>query len=64
MNKIFYGMYAPHMKELVELKRSLGFKYAGGEFVLSVLDRFTMERNETAAGITKQLADAWCRKRG
>lgn len=63
MNKIFYGMYAPHMKELVELKRSLGFKYSGGEFVLSMLDRFTMERNETTAGITKELADAWCRKR-
>ena len=51
------------MKELVELKHSLGFKYIGGEFVLSVLDKFSIERNETTVGITKELSDAWCRKR-
>jgi integrase len=63
MNKHFYGIYASYMKELVELKHGLGFKYSGGEQVLFVLDRFTIERNETAEGITKELADAWCRKR-
>jgi site-specific recombinase XerD len=63
MNKTFYSIYAPQIKELVELKRSLGFKYTGGEFVLSILDRFAIERNETTAGITKELADDWCRKR-
>lgn len=63
MNKNFYGTYASYMRELVELKRSLGFKYISGEFVLSVLDKFSIERNETTAGITKELSDAWCRKR-
>jgi integrase/recombinase XerD len=62
MSKIFYGIYAPYMKELVELKRGLGFKYVSGEFVLSVLDRFTIKREETAIGITKDLAEAWCCK--
>lgn len=51
------------MRELVELKRSLGFKYISGEFVLTVLDKFSIERNETTVGITKELSDAWCRKR-
>ena len=39
--------------------------YSGEEIkkILSSVDRFTMERNETAVGITKELADAWCRKR-
>lgn len=63
MNKNFYGIYAPYINELIELKRSLGFKYTGGEFVLSVLDKFTIERNETTVGITRELANAWCSKR-
>jgi integrase/recombinase XerD len=63
MSKHFYSVYATYMKELVELKRSLGFKYISGEFVLSVLDKFSTERNERAEGITKELSDAWCRKR-
>ena len=63
MNKNYYGMYASYMKELVELKRSLGFKYISGEFILSILDRYTIENNETTVGITKELSDTWCRKR-
>jgi integrase/recombinase XerD len=63
MNKDFYGIYASYMRELVELKRNLGFKYISGEFVLSVLDKFSIERNETTVGISKELSDAWCRKR-
>lgn len=63
MNKDFYGIYASYMRELVELKRSLGFKYITGEFVLSVLDKFIIERSETTIGISKELSDAWCRKR-
>jgi integrase len=51
------------MKELVELKRGLGFNYSAAEYILSVLDRFTIEKNEITVGITKELADAWCRKR-
>lgn len=47
MSKDFDGIYAPLMKEFVDMKRSLGFKYNGGEFVLSLFDRFTIERKET-----------------
>jgi site-specific recombinase XerD len=63
MNRDFKGIYAPHIKELIELKRSLGFKYVGEEFIFSVFDRLTIERNETTVCITKELSDAWCRKR-
>ena len=51
------------IREFVSLKRSMGFKYIGGEFVLTLFDRFTIERNETAIGITKELSDAWCKER-
>jgi integrase/recombinase XerD len=63
MHNNFYGVYASYIEELVELKRSLGFKYISGEFVLTVFDKFSIERNETSVGITKELSDAWCHKR-
>lgn len=63
MSKDFDGIYAPLMKEFVDMKRSLGFKYNGGEFVLSLFDRFTIERKETIIGITKELSDVWCEER-
>ena len=54
MNRNFKGIYASLIREFVSLKRSMGFKYIGGEFVLTLFDRFTIERNETAIGITKE----------
>ena len=54
MHNNFYGVYASYIEELVELKRSLGFKYISGEFVLTVFDKFSIERNETSVGITKE----------
>ena len=57
MNRNFKGIYASLIREFVSLKRSMGFKYIGGEFVLTLFDRFTIERNETAIGITKELSD-------
>lgn len=63
MSKDFNGIYAPLIKEFVDMKRSLGFKYIGGEFVLLLFDRFTIERNETIIGVTKELSDVWCRER-
>lgn len=63
MSKYFSGIYAPLMKEFVDMKRSLGFKYIGGEFVLSLFDRFTIERDETIIGITKELSEEWCKER-
>ena len=63
MNRNFKGIYASLIREFVSLKRSMGFKYIGGEFVLTLFDRFTIERNETAIGITKELSDAWCKER-
>ena len=52
MNRNFKGIYASLIREFVSLKRSMGFKYIGGEFVLTLFDRFTIERNETVIGIT------------
>ena len=36
MNRNFKGIYASLIREFVSLKRSMGFKYIGGEFVLTL----------------------------
>jgi integrase/recombinase XerD len=62
MNKHqFWGIYAPYIKQLIDLKRSLGFKYITEETIYSIFDRFTMEMGETEVGISKELAENWCK---
>lgn len=59
MNKPFWGIYACHLRDFIALKRQLGFKYQTEERILSIFDRFTIERGESIVGITKELADSW-----
>ena len=59
MNKPFWGIYASYIDQFITFKRGLGFKYKTEEIVLSIFDRFTIERGEVTVGITKSLADAW-----
>jgi integrase/recombinase XerD len=64
MNKHrFWGIYAPYIKQLIDLKRSLGFKYITEENIYSIFDRFTMEMGETEVGISKELAENWCKRK-
>jgi site-specific recombinase XerD len=58
----FLGIYAQHIKEFVALKRGLGFKYETEEIIYSIFDRFTVKRDEQSLGVTRELADAWCKK--
>lgn len=58
----FYSVYGPIMREFIDLKRSLGYKYVDVEYVFARFDRFTEERNEVNIGISKTLAEAWCGK--
>lgn len=55
----FYSVYGPLMREFINLKRSLGYKYVDVEYVLARFDRFAEDRNETSIGINKPLAEAW-----
>ncbi len=58
----FYSVYGPIMREFIDLKRSLGYKYVDVEYVLARFDRFMEERNEVSIGISKSIAEAWCFK--
>ena len=57
------GIYAPYIVEYLTLKRNLGFKLRDAEYVFAMFDRLTIEREEASTGITKELSDAWCKKR-
>ena len=59
MNKPFWGIYASHLGDFIMLKRQMGFKYITEETILSLFDRFTIERRESVIGISKELADCW-----
>ncbi len=58
-----WGIYAPYIRDFIDMKRSLGFKYEKPERILLGFDRFTRERGETEIGISKELADKWCEPR-
>ncbi|MDT8402547.1 MAG: tyrosine-type recombinase/integrase [Bacteroidales bacterium] len=63
MNKRqFLGIYSQHIKDFIALKRGLGYKYETEEVLLSVFDRFTVQRGEQTLGVTRELASAWCNK--
>ena len=53
----YKSIYAEHIKEFVDFKRSLGFKYETEETILALFDRFAITRGKL--GITEELAEAW-----
>jgi integrase len=59
----FWSVFAPHLQEFINLKRSLGYKYDEQHRVLLSFDRFALEQEHATAGLTKQLADRWAEKR-
>ncbi|MET4084247.1 integrase/recombinase XerD [Pedobacter sp. UYP30] len=63
MDKVFHSIYAPHIKQFIQLKRKLGFEYSSGIFYLNKIDLFALERGDTSAGITKDFADNWADKK-
>lgn len=63
MNKYkFWGIYAPYIRQFIDLKRGLGFKYITEEYIYRRFDQFTIDRGETEVGISKELADKWCER--
>ena len=55
----FKSIYASYIQELIDFKKTLGFKYDTESIILYGFDRFATEKKETRLGITKELAEAW-----
>ena len=62
MSRHFYSIYGPSIVNFLSLKRSLGFKYQAGEYELAKFDKIAFQREEVALGITRELANAVCKK--
>lgn len=59
----FTSIYSSYIKELISLKRGLGYKYITEEQLLLLFDKFVINKAETVVGITKELASEWCTRR-
>ena len=59
MHNQFDGIYAPYIKQYIDFKKSLGFKYDTETKIFSFFDRFTIKRSEKIVGITRDLAADW-----
>jgi integrase len=59
----FHGIYAEYLKQFIEFKRNMGFKYQTEERMLLLFDRLTITLGEKEVGITKKFTDIWCVKR-
>jgi integrase len=63
MNKSYNSRYGLHIKQFIDMKRTLGFKFTTGAIVLSQIDALAEKKGETSLGITKEFADEWSKKR-
>jgi integrase len=62
MIKRYKSIYGLHIKQFIEMKRALGFKFQSGAVSLAQIDRLAAERVEMSSGITEEFAEKWGKK--
>lgn len=64
MNEIIYeGPFRDHIKNHVELKQAVGYKYDTEAGHLKRFDKFTLEKYPNATSLTKGIVFDWCSKK-
>ncbi len=63
MSREFKSIYAEPIKELISLHRALGYKFDRAMPYLHQIDDFAVSCREANAGITKEFAKIWRKKR-
>jgi integrase len=64
MNNIIYtGPFKEHIKNYIELKKAIGYKYDAEAEHLKRFDQFTIQKYPNATAITKEIALDWCGKK-
>jgi integrase len=58
----YHGIYAELIEQYITFKRSLGYALEN-VYTFSMFDRFTVEHNVSAIGLTRELTDKWAEKR-
>ena len=60
---IYQGPFEDHLKDYVELKRAVGYKYETDAGNLKRFDKFTLERYPYTTRLTKEIVLDWCCKK-
>ncbi|MFD0960135.1 tyrosine-type recombinase/integrase [Paenibacillus chungangensis] len=60
---IYEGPFKDHIRDHVELKRAVGYKYDADAHHLKRFDRFTFEKYPEASSLTKEMVLEWCSKK-
>jgi integrase len=55
----YRSIYAPYFKQFIEMKQSLGYVPLRTAWIFLELDRFFLDRNVMALGITREQVDQW-----
>ena len=64
MSEIIYGgPFKDHIKNHIELKRAVGYKYDTDANHLKRFDKFTQEKYPHATVLTKEIVLDWCSKK-
>lgn len=62
-NIIYVGPFKDHIKNYIELKQAIGYKYNTNAYHLKLFDRFTLEKYPDANVFTKEIVLDWCSKK-
>lgn len=63
MHKNFTSVYSKHIKQFIDMKHALGFKFVAQQVILLKLDRFAVLHRQKTCTITKGFAALWSKKR-
>ncbi len=64
MNKyIYYGPFKTYIRDFIELKQAVGYKYITEAGHLKRFDTFTLEKHGSANALTKEIVMDWCVKK-
>ena len=63
MSQEFRSIFADEFRELLAVKRALGFKYLSEEGAFLRIDAFLASHSVDTKEISRELCEEWCRKR-
>ena len=61
-SKSFWSVFAPHIIDFIDLKRSLGYKYKEEARILYTFDKFILDQDYKILGLTKEISDKWANR--
>lgn len=63
MSREFRSIFADEFRELIAVKRALGFKYLSEEGAFLRIDTFLSSHGVNTKEISRELCEEWCRNK-